>query len=157
MLVYRVCNEKEINTIFNEKSFKKIGNYFEINQSINTNHYVKNKKYIHFFKYFNSIFYLNVSKGKFICTYDIPNYLLEEHLGYGFYYDRFNFKNLEKVVEYAIENGDIMYEYLIKVDKVLEYIDIEDFIYNNFEDKLELIYLNENHNKELSKKLTLLK
>lgn len=78
----------------------------------------------------------------FICTYDIPNYLLEKHYGVGFYLDRFNFRKLEKVSEYAIENEFINFNYLLKIERILEYIDIEDYMSDNISSKIETIYLN---------------
>lgn len=62
--------------------------------------------------------------------------------------DRFNFKKLEKVKEYAIDNKFLKFNYLIKVEEITEYIDVEDFIYNNYINNLKQIYSNKLSNKE---------
>jgi len=144
MIVYRICSKDEIEMIFRDKLFHNIGNFFEINKNTNTHLYKNNKKYIHFFKDFNSIFYLDTTPDMFICTYDIPNYLLGKHYGEGFYLDCFNCRSLQKVSEYAIENEFINFNYLLKIDKILEFIDIEDYMYSDITSKIETIYLNKN-------------
>lgn len=142
MIVYRICKKDEINIILNDKSFQNVGKVCEINENINTHLYIDNKKYIHFFKDKDSIFYLDTTPDMFICTYDIPSYLLEKHYGIGFYLDKFNFRNLEKVSEYAIENEFINFNHLLKIERLLEYIDIEDYIYEDISSKIETIYVN---------------
>ena len=142
MIVYRICKKDEIDIILNDKTFQKIGKVCEINKSINTHLYINNKKYIHFFKDKDSIFYLDTTADMYICTYDIPNYLLETHYGIGLYLDKFNFKNLEKVSEYAIENEFINFNQLLKIERILEYIDIDDYMYDDISSKIEIIYLN---------------
>lgn len=141
MLVYRICKKDEIDMIFNDRNFKNVGKVCKINDNINTHVYKNNKKYIHFFKNKDSIFYLNTTKEMYVCTYDIPIYLLETHYGVGFYLDKFNFRNLEKVSEYAIENESISFNYLLRIEKILEYIDIDDYMHDDISSKIETIYL----------------
>lgn len=142
MLVYRICQKNEIETILKDKTFINAGKYYEINNKKNTHKYLINKKYIHFFKDKDSIFYLNTDAKMYICTYNIPNHLLETHYGIGYYLDRIYYKNLEKVDEYAIENEFISFNYLLKIEKIIKYIDIEDYINNDISSKIEIIYLN---------------
>lgn len=140
MIVYRICNEYEIKEIMKSKSFSNIGNNYTNDKKKNTHNYLQNKKYVHFFKDLSSIYYLNVTKGYYICTYDIPDVLLEENEGIGFYLDREFFKRLEEVCEYAITNDQILFNYLIKVEKINNYIDYEDYIYDNYKTSLEVTY-----------------
>ena len=147
MIVYRICSKNEIEMIFQEQSFCNVGNFFKTNKNINTHLYQENKKYIHFFKDFDSIFYLNTTSNMFICTYNIPNYLLEEKSGEGFYPDYFNHTSLQKVCEFAIENEYINFNYLLKIDKILDFIDIEDYLYYDISDKIKTIYPNYSNNK----------
>ena len=150
MIVYRICKKKEIDMILNEKNFYNIGKTYEINEKVNTHQYKNNQKYIHFFKNKDSIFYLNITQDMFICTYDIPLYLLVKHYGTGFYLDRFNFTNLEIVKEYAIENELIDFNYLLKIERLVEYIDIENYMYDDISSKIETIYINTQVINELS-------
>lgn len=150
MIVYRICKKEEIDKIFHDRSFQNVGKVCERNERTNTHLYVKNKKYMHFFKDKESIFYLETTKDMFICTYDIPNYLLEKHSGVGFYYDMFNFKNLEEVSEYAIESELINYDYLLKVEEILEYIDIEEYMDGDVSSRIKTIYLNRRFINKLS-------
>lgn len=142
MIVYRLCKKEEIAILFCDKSFQNIGKVCEINSEINTHFYEPEKKYIHFFKNKGDIFYLDVKQDMFICTYDVPSYLLQRYSGIGFYYDRYNFRNLEHVTEYAIENEYIDFNYLIKIEKILEFIDIDDYMYDDISSKIDTIYLN---------------
>ncbi len=150
MIVYRICKEEEIEHILNDKNFKNIGKTFKPNQAINTHLYKTNKNYIHFFKNIDSIFYLNTYANIYICTYCIPDNLLEEHYGIGYYLDRTNFNTLEKVPEYAIENEFIHFNQLLKIERIKEYIDIEDYIYYDISPKIETIYLSNEITSKLS-------
>ena len=141
MIVYRLCDEKEINTILNEESFSNVGNSFFTYRKINTHRYQEDKKYLHFFRDYDSLFYFLVTKRRFICTYDIPDVILNKGKGIGYYFDRVKFKTKDIVSEYAVMNEDISFDYLVKIDKVNGYIDFEDYVENNYQDKLETIYL----------------
>ena len=146
MLVYRVCDKSEINNIFNDRNYTNVGKICNINENLNTYQYEDNKKYIHFFKDFDSIFYVDTTENHFICTYNIPKYLLEQNTGIGFYLDRINLKKQEKVSEYAIENKKINFNYLQNVQRIFNYIDIFDYIDGDISDKIENYYINKDKN-----------
>ena len=137
MLVYRICDKREIFNILRDESFINVGNVFTSEEKINTHTYQDNEKYMHFFSDFDSVFYLNTFKNNFICTYDIPESLLKTNLGLGFYYDRVNYKVLEAVCEYAINHNEINISYLKKIDQIIDYLDYLDYDYSN---KLQTIY-----------------
>ena len=77
MLVYRVCSGAEIIKLFNDGNFSNVGNFFKKN-TLNTHDYKSDKKYLHFFQNIESVIYVE-TKGKFLCTYDIPNEMLEKY------------------------------------------------------------------------------
>ena len=141
MLVYRICNNNEISKILTNKSLNEIGKKYHTNKLINTHNYKNNIKYIHFYKDFNSIFYLNTNKNFYICTYNIPDNILDNCIGIGYYLDREFLRNIENVYEYAIDSKLVLFDYLLKIDKITDNIDFDDYIYNSYLDKLETIYL----------------
>lgn len=154
MLVYRICDEEEIKKIVNGISFHDIGYYFTLNPDLNTHQYKSNIKYLHFFESYDSIFYLNVTNGYYICTYNIPNEILDLYSGMGLYLDRLFFKSLEEVPEYAIPSDEVKNNYLERIDKVTDYIDFEDYIYGNYVDNLINIYqYNQGKEQVIKKKL----
>ena len=117
MLVYRVCTKSEVDKILNTGDYTKIGIYgiFGLNGKNNHN-YKFDKLYLHFFKNKKSIFlYL---KGNYITTYDIPENILNHHIGIGKYPHFFNSNNLIEVFEYAIESELIHFEYLKKLKEL---------------------------------------
>lgn len=132
MLVYRICSKHEIEQILNYNEFTAIGNYglTYLNDYKNSHKYKLNKLYLHFFKNKDSIFYMDTSKDRFICTYDIPEDILKTGMGIGKYLDYFNFSHLLNVCEYAIESSLINFEYLLKIERINKYIDIEDYMYD---------------------------
>lgn len=135
MLVYRICSKQEIEQILNYNEFTAIGNYgltyLNNNKNKNNHMYKLDKLYLHFFKNKDSIFYMDTSEDRFICTYDIPEDILKTGMGTGKYPNYFNFNHLINVCEYAIESSLISFEYLLKVERIKEYIDIEDYMYDN--------------------------
>ena len=140
MLVYRICGIEEINNILSDKNFNNVGKKCSIRRNINTHLYKEDKKYLHFFKEFSSIFYFNVDNDKYICVYDIPFYLLDKSKGFGFYPDLFEFKCIKSIREYAVEIDELKFNNLIKVFKVKGNIDIEDYMFGNVVNNLEIIY-----------------
>lgn len=140
MLVYRVCSQKEISTIFQEKSLKSIGKVYPRNPKYNTHAYHKNQKYIHFFEYFEDIFYLNSSHRNIICTYDLPEDVLKDFMGFGFYLDCFYYETLQEVVEYAVPCEKVRFSSLQKVEEITDTIFIEDYIEGHFREKIETVY-----------------
>lgn len=140
MLVYRICKKDEIENILRNRGFYNVGKNFHIDKKKNTHPYENDKKYLHFFKNKDSIFYLNTDVNYFICTYDIPNHLLAKNVGIGFYLDRTNFDKLEEVEEFAIESKQIKFDYLLKIEAILDNIDFEDYIFEDIAYKVETIY-----------------
>ena len=148
MLVYRICNKEEITNILNNQSFTNIGNRFKVDIKKNHHKYNENIKYMHFFNDYDSVFYLNVTNGYYICTYDIPEDLLEKYKGIGLYLDRIQLIIKECVIEYAIPNTEIKFSYLTKIEKINEYIDFDDFVNNEY--NLTTIYEKEFQPKTLT-------
>ena len=136
MLVYRISSEQEINQILKDQSFINIGKTYNRDEKVNTHLYVEGKQYIHFFKDYDSIFYLYVTKGCYIVTYDIPEELLNQNKGIGYYYDRTYMEKLESVEEYSIPKEQVHFSYLIGIDKVIEPIEFEDYYCDDYKNKL---------------------
>ncbi len=153
MLVYRICDKEEVKKIINGISFDDIGNCFTVNSDLNTHQYKSDIRYLHFFKNYDSVFYLNVTNGYYICTYNIPEEILDLYSGIGLYRDRLFFKSLEEVPEYAVPSNEIKSNYLERIDKVTDYIDFEDYVYGNYVDNLITIYhYNQSREKVYKKK-----
>ena len=151
MLVYRLCKNAEITNILNFKNFSQVGNYFSKNEKLNTNSYKENIKYLHFFKIKSDLLYLAINANNYICTYDIPCYILELNKGTGFYLDFYNFKDVKTVDEFAIPIDQLHFSNLLKVEKILNYIDIDDWL-DNFNNSVDVIYSNNNILKHLMSK-----
>lgn len=129
MIVYRVCKEEEYYQLLHDKNFSNIGYYFNNDETktINTHKYNEDIKYLHFFKNLNtSISYLNIEKGMYICKYDIPEDILKEAKGLGYYIDMYNY-NHNEVIEYAIESNKLKFDYLKQVIYITEYVDPQKF------------------------------
>ena len=151
MLVYRLCNSVEIANILSAKNFSQVGNYFSKNEKLNTNSYNENVKYLHFFKFKSDLLYLALNTNNYICTYDIPCYILELNKGTGFYLDVYDFKDMKTIDEFAIPINQLHFSNLLMVEKIINYMDIDDFLYN-FDDNVEVIYSNNNILKYLMSK-----
>lgn len=147
MLVYRLCKKEEINKIFSGFNFSEIGNICEVSNK-NNHKYIPNKKYIHFYDKKDSILYLNPLKDEYICTYSIPDDLLNKYKGTGKYLDFIKWENLSEIDEYAIPSELIEFEYLEKVDIIINDIEYEDFLDDYHLTKLiDNMYVNSNKNK----------
>ena len=153
MLVYRLCNKEEVDNILNDLGFEKAGSICNINPNVNTHLYDNNKKYLHFFKEKNSIFHLNTVKDMCICIYDIPKELLKQKEGKGYYFDNFSFRDKCIIDEYAIENSLIDFNYLLKIDRIIDSIDIDDYVFDDISNKTEIIYINDLIKNKLSDKV----
>ena len=127
-MVYRLCNPVEIQEILNSKCFQNVGKVCRNNPKYNNHQYQENQKYLHFFQNYDSLFYLYVKKGTYICEYDIPEEILEKYKGTGIYLDRIFMEKLESVTEYAIPSEKIEWDYSQKVDRVMLDYDIEDYL-----------------------------
>ncbi len=144
MKVYRLCRKNEIDEILNSREYKDVGQNFQEDEKKNNFKYSDGIKYLHFFKDKSSILYLNPSKDRYICCYDIPSSLLEQHSGIGKYWDFVNFDKLMSVSEYAIEANLVKFEYLKQVDKIILDIEYEDY----FEDSTLKGFIENIYNKE---------
>lgn len=51
------------------------------------------------------------------------------------------FRNPGEIALYAVKNVHIEFDYLIKIEKLLQCIDGEDYIYDNMSSKTKAIYL----------------
>lgn len=143
MLVYRLCKEEEITNILDFKNFSKVGKIFPKNEKLNTNSYDKNIKYLHFFKYKRDLLYLDLKANSYICTYDVPSYILEINKGIGFYLDFYNLNNLVNVDEYAVPIDQLHFSNLCKVEKIINYMDIDEW-FGEYNKNVDVIYSNNN-------------
>ena len=84
-IVYRICRKTEIKKILKLTDFSKIGNSFSKNICCNTHNYDENELYMHFFKKKDDIFRLYNIISNYLCSYSIPNKILEKSKGIGMY------------------------------------------------------------------------
>lgn len=127
MRVYRISNRVEVATILETENLSLIGRNFK-NESKNNHNYLQEKRYVHFFKDEVSILYLSSRIKRYLCTYDIPEEILKKYEGIGYYMDHINFRNQEKVVEYAVPSDEIKFEYLLSIDEFNSFVDYFDYI-----------------------------
>ena len=146
MLVYRICRIGEVSKLLENKDLNEVGkpatHFIEKQQkgNISSHDYNFRLSYLHFFKDLPSIFYFYTA-DKFICTYDIPEDILEKYKGQGFYLDYCNFEKMEAVDEYAIPVNELSFEYLKRVDKINEFIDYEDYLFDpTLKEEIQTIY-----------------
>lgn len=125
MKVYRLCRKEEVKKVLKDRNFNNIVHRNSSDSKQNTHKYTKGKEYMHFFEEEISLLYLNLTKGKIICIYDIPEYILEESKGKGFYLDFINFQNIQEVTEYAIESDKMRFEYLKQMYIINEDLDFD--------------------------------
>ena len=125
MKVFRLCNIDEQELILNQRGFLNTGCECEIYPNINTHKYIPGKKYLHFFEKEISILYLFPEEGTFVCVYDIPEDILEQAKGTGFYLDFINYTDLHQITEYAIESDKINFKHLKKVYVVKSTLDFD--------------------------------
>ena len=69
-----------------------------------------------YFKFFQnldtSISYLAIEEGTYVCKYDIPDSILKQSKGLGYYKDIHNYHSHE-TSEYAVESSKIKFDYLL--------------------------------------------
>lgn len=130
MLVYRVTSRIEIDKIIEHKSFKKIGST-NFDGYCNSHNYKKNTYYMHFFLSKEDIFYLNNFMKRFICTYDIPDYLIKTYLGIGKYISKYSDKMQENINECAIPSKLIKLSYLESIEVLPLKYEYTDYLLNN--------------------------
>lgn len=151
MLVYRICKKEEIEKLFKNHNIEDIGNCFSLTE-VNNHHYEPNQKYLHFFKDKDSILHF-LLKEKYLCIYDIPEDILKQYEGIGYYLDYFKFAIKIEVDEYAIRSNKLNFDYLEKIYYIKEEIDLDDYL-----DDSELTnFLDCIYEKESGKKLVLKK
>lgn len=136
MKLYRLCNKTEVELIFKERNFINVGHECYDNHTC-THRYKYGINYMHFFDNEINLLYMNPSKEKYVCIYNVPVEILENSLGKGMYLDFINLKNIEKVDEYAIESEKIRFEYLKMVYSInnmvdFDYVPDKDEIYSYF-------------------------
>jgi len=141
MLVYRLCKEDEILKILETKKINIIGRYCSNIHKLNTHIYEKNKKYLHFFLEEHEIINLNPQKGKYICTYDMPKDIIDKNLGIGYYRSIFDLETLKEIKECAIPVELINFSYLLKIEKITKYLELEDYL-DDINKYKEIIYPN---------------
>lgn len=150
MFVYRVCSYEEIEFIFKNYDFSEVGNYFK-ESGLNTHFYDANERYIHFFHDKEGIMNRTL-KNQYLCVYNIPDEILKDCDGIGYYSDDC-FETYIEVKEYAVKSSQIKFDYLIKVDRINAYIDLDDYIEDSELTKfLEPVYRKENGKKLILKK-----
>ena len=140
MLVYRICDKKEVETLLKEKSLENIASRFRIDGRLNTHQYDREKKYLHFFGQFGDIFYYDSSKKIYICTYNIVKSILEQSKGHGFYLDRITNQYPQSVIEYAIDSDLISFKNLRRIDKMKRRIFYDDYLEEEYKKKLITVY-----------------
>ena len=146
MLVYRLCKFEEVNKLLEEKNIDSIGVpasvFINIQQvkNVSSHEYDYHLDYLHFFKDLSSIFYYD-TEDKYLCTYNIADEILTNHKGQGFYLDFVNLRRLVAVDEFAIPTNELSFENVVKVEKIKEFIDYDDYIADSsLDDELKLIY-----------------
>ena len=127
MRVYRYLSEQELNTILHG-DVSSLGHEFHKDRKnyLNSHHYKKGVKYMHFFKEFENMqeikqVYQNV-KGKFYyCTFDIPRLVLFFAAGKGFYAPKGYDYDFSVMTEYAIRtdkfNPQWLHSYSLDKDR----------------------------------------
>lgn len=123
--LYRLCNQKEIESILKTRSLHDVGSLMVTDYRKNNFDYTAGVRYLHFFKKKEDILYLNCSKGKYICTYHVPEKLVMEHSGFGKYLDSMFLRDLKEVEEVALPNFLVDYNYLEVVERLIDDYDID--------------------------------
>lgn len=106
MKIYRYLSVDELNNIING-NVDCIGAYFKRATPVNTHHYMEDEKYLHFFKYKQSMdeirsLYRLYKKPFYFCEFEVPKLVLFFAAGKG-YYQSHGYKDFENAVtEYAV-------------------------------------------------------
>lgn len=107
MKIYRYLSEDELNNIING-NVDCIGAYFKRGTLVNTHQYIEDEKYLHFFKYKQSMaeirnLYRSFKKPFYFCEFEVPKLVLFFAAGKGYYLNH-GYKDFENAVtEYAIK------------------------------------------------------
>lgn len=147
MLLYRICTNKELNLILTN-NFSEVGSFgaelieYQKEKGMNTHKYEADKYYMHFYKDKDNVLFGNTSAGNYVCTYDIPDEILDNSFGYGQYLSPFNLESIVSVPEYAIESNIIKKEYIKRIEIIKETIEFCDDDYpNSLDDFFESVYV----------------
>lgn len=139
MIVYRVCKKIEIDKIFEDNNFQNVGSNY-CGTTINDHKYDKDSKFLHFFPNKDSILFLKTLKDRYFCVYDIPDEILNENMGTGYYLDFINYRDMKEVVEYAISTNIITIDNLKQIYYIKNEIDYEDLLDNDIDSFINIIY-----------------
>lgn len=158
MEVYRICDKNEVDQIINSEDLSNIGSYgsefirYNCSRSISNHKYYEDERYLHFFKDKDSILYWFSNKGRYVCTYNIPDEILNGNLSYGKYCSVFSEGRIVDVAEYAIESKLIDKNYLEKVEILNDTIDIcDDDYYESLDSFFDLVFEKDKNTKKLVK------
>ena len=138
MIVYRVCKKIEIDKIFEDNNFQNVGSNY-CGTTINDHKYDKDSKFLHFFPNKDSILFLKTLKDRYFCVYDIPDEILNENMGTGYYLDFINYRDMKEVVEYAISTDIITIDNLKQIYYIKNEIDYEDLLDNDIDSFIDII------------------
>lgn len=141
MILYRVCDKSEIDKIICNRNFFGIGNTFKNNLSKCSFNYKENTLYMHFFDNIENILYLNTNEGRCICTYNIPDEIIEEYFCYGKYLDVISFLSYINVRQYAVPNSLMSFDYLLSIELLTSSIDIDDLINEEYNEYTKKLYI----------------
>ena len=146
MIVYRLCSNEEVKEILDSKSLATVGktgkDLFAIQQreNVSNHNYFCENRYLHFFADKASIFYLNVGNNC-ICTYNIPDEILADGLGEGYYHDLVNYQRMVKVLEYAIDVSLLSFDWLERIEYVSDCLNTKDALVDNpITDNIKVLY-----------------
>ena len=142
MIVYRVCKKDEFECLVNGIAFDGLGTYFDFDTSkLNSHEYVEHRNYLHFFKDIASVTFLGELKDNYLCYYDIPEDILEQYRGIGYYNEPGLIYRKFDLIEYAIPSELIKYEYLIGIDKIKIEIEMDDYFDDpSLHEYVEMVY-----------------
>lgn len=118
MLVYRICTQKEVDYILDNKDFNGVGSPSTAFGN-NTHQYEEGYNYLHFFARKSSILlHWRNTTGYYLCTYDIPESILNEHFGTGSYPIHFIYGMgiYTDLKEYAIPTFEMDFNFLRKIE-----------------------------------------
>lgn len=129
MIVYRVCTQEEYESLVNGIAVSELGAYFDFDTSLLNDHkYNNDEKYLHFFGEMGNIVFLGTLKDHYLCYYDIPNDLLDNNKGIGYYNEPGVIVKRFNIEEYAIPSNLIKFEYLVGIAKIEQEIELDDYL-----------------------------
>ena len=111
MLIFRICSKEELQQLFIDKN------------------HIENKKCLCFYKNKEDTIYLRDDKKCYVCTYDVPNYLLF------------------KQEKYKLDANILKINYLQKIEKIDENENFKIVYFNNFLNK----YSKQTNNNKIEK------